>query len=578
MAVTSPYPEMSTQSRLKLSGHVVRPELTEAPSGFLNSIGIELSEIQVDKRTGAIRTLSGHLYDSVLESGKITQDSILAVAWKFIKEKGFSLGLNPQDLSIDMDALYVDDDVQFVKFRVFEDGKRNLDASVDLHFKKGHLVQLINHSYQETSPTLTSPNLPSLDQIKNLIAQEAAEFALVDEVESIGTYIRVRETAEGYEKVNIQRYLVKDQGHRQYYFDYDLYHKNFLAITPLQFYFTNEEVEPVEPAQNNGQAVGDIHPRWYKDAVIKTELPFVGLTAGNTNITTDAKGLFNVLNAQKPKLSGLKGSYVKVKPVTGTPLTLEGVLDGEKWNISYVKNGSNQAFADKDMAQTMAYNHTQKIIDYASQYIKVPWLQKPLNVNVNLGQTCNAYWDGSTTNFFSAGGRCANTALIADVIYHEWGHGLDANTGGIDDGAFSEGFGDIVSVLMTESNVLGIGFFTNGNPVRDLEPNKIYPKDRGEVHDEGLIIGGTFWDLYKSLKVKYDAPKARDLLSRYAFKSVLTASRYTDVYKAVLVIDDNDENLANGSPNFCEINLAFAEHGLAKKDPNCGQLTTDSST
>ena len=45
--------------------------------------------------------------------------------------------------------------------------------------------------------------------------------------------------------------------------------------------------------------------------------------------------------------------------------------------------------------------------------------------------------------FYSGNDRCANTGLIADVIYHEWGHGLDANTGGIHDGAFSEGLGTL---------------------------------------------------------------------------------------------------------------------------------------
>ena len=50
-------------------------------------------------------------------------------------------------------------------------------------------------------------------------------------------------------------------------------------------------------------------------------------------------------------------------------------------------------------------------------------------VNVNLNQTCNAYWNGSTLNFFKSGGGCANTGEIAGVSLHEFGHGIDQNDG-----------------------------------------------------------------------------------------------------------------------------------------------------
>ncbi len=65
------------------------------------------------------------------------------------------------------------------------------------------------------------------------------------------------------------------------------------------------------------------------------------------------------------------------------------------------------------------------------------WLGQVLTVNVNLNQTCNAYWNGSTLNFFKSGGGCANTGQIAGVSLHEFGHGIDQNdgTGTATDGA-----------------------------------------------------------------------------------------------------------------------------------------------
>jgi len=43
----------------------------------------------------------------------------------------------------------------------------------------------------------------------------------------------------------------------------------------------------------------------------------------------------------------------------------------------------------------------------------------------------------------------------------------------------------------------------------------------------------------------------------------------SDVYDATLALDDNDGDVSNGTPNFCEINKAFAKHGLAKEDSDC---------
>ena len=132
---------------------------------------------------------------------------------------------------------------------------------------------------------------------------------------------------------------------------------------------------------------------------------------------------------------------------------------------------------DGKLAQSMIYYHVVEMIKHAQKYISPDWFNSPLVANANLRSTCNAHWDGRTINFYSGSNQCANTALISDVIYHEWGHGLDANTGGIQDGAFSEGIGDIMSLIMTRSNILGIGFrVADRSPVRDLEPDKSYPK------------------------------------------------------------------------------------------------------
>ena len=48
---------------------------------------------------------------------------------------------------------------------------------------------------------------------------------------------------------------------------------------------------------------------------------------------------------------------------------------------------------------------------------------------VNINDSCNAYYDGNV-NFFQKGGGCNNTGRIADVNYHEWGHGVHYSAAG----------------------------------------------------------------------------------------------------------------------------------------------------
>ena len=273
-----------------------------------------------------------------------------------------------------------------------------------------------------------------------------------------------------------------------------------------------------------------------------------------------------------PRLNGINGAQIVVSNQSGPAINVNGVRNGEAWSTFIGRQQEAAVSNDRMVAQSMVYYHLQLMVQTASNYISSPWFSRPLKANTNLVRTCNAHWDTlqGTVNFYSGDERCANTGLIADVIYHEWGHGLDANTGGIVDGAFSEGFGDIVSMLMTRSHIIGPDFGLKGRSVRDLEPDRFHPQDvSGSVHNTGLIIGSTFWNLFKAFKEQYSEDEAVEILRRYAFQMIFTAERYTDVYDAVLVIDDDDANLSNGTPNLCLLNEVFQHHGLATANGDC---------
>ena len=102
--------------------------------------------------------------------------------------------------------------------------------------------------------------------------------------------------------------------------------------------------------------------------------------------------------------------------------------------------------------------------------------------------------------------------------------------------------------------------------VRRYDQNKkVYPQDLvGEVHADGEIIAGAFWDTYLNLG---SMPQMIDLF-KYTFDAAPDGPNgtegiiYTDVLLEVHYDDDNDNDLFNGTPNDNAIIQAFALHGI----------------
>lgn len=91
------------------------------------------------------------------------------------------------------------------------------------------------------------------------------------------------------------------------------------------------------------------------------------------------------------------------------------------------------------------------------------WLQGLLQDNVNINQACNAYWNGTSINFFRYGSyygyTCGNTGELPGVSLHEWGHGMDDNDGSGGDSPPVETRADFTAILQTHQSCAGGGFF-----------------------------------------------------------------------------------------------------------------------
>jgi hypothetical protein len=497
------------------------------------------TEIETDAVSGAVRLVTGSL---AMPSEQKTKRSLVEVAMNWANTHRDILLTDPKNLELVEDAVLIQDDIQFLRFNVKHNGILIADAVVNFRFKQGALVQVQSRSFGEALTDLRSNRVTSRDAIKKL------EPSAV--VQELGEAFRVSQIGGLYRLVKVNRALV-NLNERTLIVETDAHSGSVFDSRDTRFFA-------------EGRARGRVYQRsYFKSQPIDANLFKLTIAAGSSTFSTGMDGGFVYQGTTTPRITSVRGPHARVRPITGSFVTRIASRIDNLWDLNL------NVTTPRDIAQINTFYHLNLMIQKAKQYISASWMDRPLSVNVNLNDVCNAFWDGSSVNFFNAGQGCGNTALIADVIYHEWGHGLDANTGGISDGAYSEGFGDIMSLIMTNDPRLGIGFTTTGGIVRNLEPNRIYPKDRGSRHDEGLIIGGTFFDLLKYLTVKYDAVRANDIVSSIALKTVFTAVNYTDVYNAALIVNDDDSNPATQSPDFCEINAAFSEHGLAVKSSEC---------
>jgi MYXO-CTERM domain-containing protein len=112
---------------------------------------------------------------------------------------------------------------------------------------------------------------------------------------------------------------------------------------------------------------------------------------------------------------------------------------------------------------------------------------------------------------------------------------------------------------------MGRGFFKTDEPLRHIDPEaeeNIWPRDIGEVHFTGLIFAGTYWDLRKRLIADLGETAGIALTLELYYAAVQRATDIPSSLIEALAADDDDGNLANGTPHECAIRDVWGAHGM----------------
>jgi hypothetical protein len=292
-----------------------------------------------------------------------------------------------------------------------------------------------------------------------------------------------------------------------------------------------------------------------------------------TTFYTNANGTVVTSGATANSTISLEGRWVKVVTTQNgtTAATTNANISVANSTFTYPVTAPNAT-----VAHFTCYYHVDVVHDFMKTKLPAAFTDMDNALLARVDRTdgnCNAFYNGTSINFYTASNGCNQFSLIGDVMYHEYGHGItnvfwQSQGQNFDNGAMGEGYSDAWAFSINDNPIIGLGYSsTNQNAVirrYDLAP-KVYPQDiQGEVHADGEIIAGAWWDT----RLNMGSSSMMSTLFGLSHSGLANGPDgaegqvYYDILIDALQYDDTDANLNNGTPNFNAIVTAFAKHGI----------------
>ncbi len=294
---------------------------------------------------------------------------------------------------------------------------------------------------------------------------------------------------------------------------------------------------------------------------------------GAGTVITDQNGDFNFPGVTGPLNVTFEyfGDWVDVRNSNGSDYTLAQSLTGAG-NAVTMNSGTAAAVTSQSSVYESISSQRDWIrnvnpSDNTGDFRAV--------ANVNIASTCNAFFNGSSVNFYPAGGGCSATSY-STVSTHEMGHWYNVlyGTGNGSDG-IGEGNADVFSLYIYNTPNLGMDFQGQGaGPLRSGNNNLQFCGDNnpgcyGAVHTDGQVWMGAAWKIYKQLETSLGAAQA-DMVSDAIFMGWMNSYNQTQIKSVIetqwLTLDDDNGNIDDGTPNYNAIDAGFRQQGFPGYD------------
>ena len=315
--------------------------------------------------------------------------------------------------------------------------------------------------------------------------------------------------------------------------------------------------------QVTGNIQGEALPHYWNDPLVAYSFPWENVQVEGAWTVSDSLGHYSVTvpgTAPYDVHSLLSGPYVQVLYDDGPEASYDTLAPSTPHNWTWTASNSRTD-------ERTLYHHMNLVHDF----FKVldpgfTGMDYPVPAVCEYGNSYeNAFWNGYGTYYGGGGSQFRSFALFCDVIYHEYTHGVTDQIYPpgylpyIDQsGAMNEAWSDYFACTITNEPLVGEGGLYLYGPayLRNLDNTLRYPENwMGEVHDDGRIIGGAFWDLRE--RVGAEVSDHLIHFSKYGL-----SEDFLSYFIDVLLVDDDDGNLTNGSPHSLELYESFGIHGI----------------
>ncbi|MDG1492095.1 MAG: hypothetical protein P8R43_09400, partial [Planctomycetota bacterium] len=300
------------------------------------------------------------------------------------------------------------------------------------------------------------------------------------------------------------------------------------------------------------------------------EMPRTRITSSAGTVETDRNGAFVITGVNTPidLTVDYFGAFTNINNDAGADysITFQGVQPNQQNDLLMNPNPSQNL-----TSQANAQLHLNVLRDFVRDTFPTdPTADFRATANVNLDSNCNAFFNGSSTNYYVAGGGCNNTAF-STVVAHEQGHWLNVRygTGNGNDG-MGEGNADVFAMYCYDDSVVGRFFTTGGGSVRNGNNTRQFCGDSNPgcysgVHANGEVWMGAAWKIRQNLKASLGTA-AGGMQANSLFLGWLNGYNQTQINSIIetqwLTLDDDDGNINNGTPNYADIDGGFTQQGF----------------